>query len=71
MDLVPLIESVLQVQEAELKDRALDVDLSMEGEWSTILGDRGQMKQVFFNLIKNAMEGDADQRPDSDFDSQR
>jgi PAS domain S-box-containing protein len=56
LDLVPLIESVLKVQEAELKDRALDVDLSMEGEWSTILGDRGQIKQVFFNLIKNAME---------------
>jgi signal transduction histidine kinase len=56
LDLLPLIESVLQVQEAELKDRQLDVDLTIEGDWSTILGDRGQIKQVFFNLIKNAME---------------
>ncbi|MGB0409172.1 MAG: sensor histidine kinase [Opitutales bacterium] len=56
LDLVELVEEVLRVQEAELSDRQLEVNIEVSDELSTVLGDRGQIKQVFFNLIKNAME---------------
>ena len=44
------------MQEAELSDRQLDVKVEVGDELPQILGDRGQIKQVFFNIIKNAME---------------
>jgi signal transduction histidine kinase len=56
LDLVGLIDEVLHVQEAELRDRKLDVNVEVDASLPAILGDRGQIKQVFFNLIKNAME---------------
>ena len=56
IDLLETIEEVLRVQEAELGDRRLDVDVEVGDELPLVLGDRGQIKQVFFNLVKNAME---------------
>lgn len=54
--LVELVEEVLRVQEAELSDRRLEVNIEVNDDIPFVLGDRGQIKQVFFNLIKNAME---------------
>jgi PAS domain S-box-containing protein len=56
LDLVELLDEVLRVQEAELSNRRLDVNIKVGQAIPSILGDRGQIKQVFFNLIKNAME---------------
>ncbi|MEM1223376.1 MAG: ATP-binding protein [Verrucomicrobiota bacterium] len=56
LDLIGLIEEVLEVQEAELVDRKLEVNVEIGDAVPAILGDRGQIKQVVFNLIKNAME---------------
>ncbi|MFP4069167.1 MAG: two-component system sensor histidine kinase NtrB [Verrucomicrobiota bacterium] len=56
LNLVDLIEEVLRVQEAELSDRKLDVNVEVPDSLPPILGDRGQIKQVFFNVIKNGME---------------
>ena len=56
LDLLRLVEEVLRVQEAELSDRKLDVKVEVSDDLPTILGDSDQIKQVFFNLIKNAME---------------
>lgn len=56
LELVELVAEVLRVQEAELSDRKLEVNIEVSDELPTVLGDRGQIKQVFFNLIKNAME---------------
>jgi signal transduction histidine kinase len=56
LDLLKLVEEVLRVQEAELSDRKLDVKVEVSDDLPTILGDSNQIKQVFFNLIKNAME---------------
>jgi len=56
LDLVELVEEVLLVQEAELSDRQIEVKVEVSDGLPAILGDRGQIKQVFFNLIKNAME---------------
>ena len=54
--LIEQIEEVLRVQEVELADRKIEVKIEIDGSIPEILGDRGQIKQVFFNLIKNAME---------------
>lgn len=56
LNLVELVEEVLCVQEAELSNRQIDVKVEVGDSLPVILGDRGQIKQVFFNLIKNAME---------------
>lgn len=56
LDLLRLVEEVLRVQEAELSDRKLGVKVEFNEDLPTILGDSDQIKQVFFNLIKNAME---------------
>lgn len=56
LELVALVEEVLRVQEAELSDRKLEVNIEVNDEIPSVLGDRGQLKQVFFNLVKNAME---------------
>ncbi len=56
LDLMGLVEDVLRVQEAELSDRKLEVKVEVNDDLPTILGDRDQIKQAFFNLIKNAME---------------
>ncbi|MGB0344200.1 MAG: sensor histidine kinase [Coraliomargarita sp.] len=56
LDLIELVGEVLRVQEVELADRNLDVRVEVAEELPAILGDRGQLKQVFFNVVKNAME---------------
>jgi PAS domain S-box-containing protein len=56
LNLLGLVDEVLHVQEAELSDRKLEVKVEVSDDLPTILGDSDQIKQVFFNLIKNAME---------------
>ena len=56
LDLFGLVEDVLRVQEAELSNRKLEVKVDVNDDLPIILGDRDQIKQAFFNLIKNAME---------------
>ena len=56
LDLIDLVDEVLRVQEVELRNRCFDVNVEVGESVPTILGDREQIKQAFFNLIKNAME---------------
>jgi len=56
LELVELVEEVLHVQEAELGNRDIEVNIEVSDDIPFVLGDRGQIKQVFFNLVKNAME---------------
>jgi two-component system, sporulation sensor kinase E len=51
-----LIEEVLQFQAGELADRGIKVEGEMPDGTPVIMADRDQLKQVFYNLIKNAME---------------
>lgn len=51
-----LIEEVLSFQARELSDRGISVEGEMPAGTPVIMADRDQLKQVFFNLIKNAME---------------
>ncbi len=54
--LLEVLDEVLQFQQNELEDRQIEVDVETEGEMPVVMADRNQLKQVFFNVIKNAME---------------
>ena len=51
-----LIGDVMSFQARELEDRGIKVEGELPAGTPVIMGDRDQLKQVFFNLIKNAME---------------
>ncbi len=56
VNVVEVIEDVLRFQARELEDRGLNVDGELPASTPVIMADRDQLKQVFFNLVKNAME---------------
>ena len=51
-----VIEEVVRFQERELVDRTIRVEAAIASDLPAIMADRNQLKQVFFNIIKNAME---------------
>lgn len=51
-----VLEEVLRFQANELENRGIKVDVELPAEPAVILADRNQLKQVFFNLVKNASE---------------
>lgn len=51
-----LLEEVLSFQARELEDRGITVKGEMPAGTPVVMADRDQLKQVFFNLLKNAME---------------
>jgi len=51
-----VLEEVLRFQGNELENRGISVDVQLPAEPLLILADRNQLKQVFFNLVKNASE---------------
>lgn len=55
-NLAEVIEEVLRFQERELADRGIEVDAIVAHGLPAVMADRNQLKQVFFNIIKNAME---------------
>lgn len=55
-DLLLIIEEVVQVQEEMLKSRSITVDIEFDGPVPIILADINQIKQVLFNVLKNAVE---------------
>ena len=56
VNLVEVLEDVLRFQARELEDRTITVEGELPASTPVIMADRNQLKQVFFNLIKNAME---------------
>ena len=54
-DLTEVLTEVLRFQQRELADRGIAVEAET-ARLPTVLADRNQIKQVFFNLTKNAME---------------
>mgnify|MGYP000891139219 CR=1 FL=1 len=55
-NLTDVLAEVLSFQHNELEDRGITVEAELADKLPVILADRNQLKQVFFNLIKNAME---------------
>ncbi len=51
-----VLAEVLRFQQEELADRGVTVEAETSDELPPIMADRNQLKQVFFNLMKNAME---------------
>ena len=56
LNLLDLLDDVLGFQAGELVDRDLQVEVETDDDPPVVMADRDQIKQVFFNLIKNAME---------------
>lgn len=50
------LDEVLSLQRHELEDLGILVEVELKTNIPIILADRNQIKQVFFNIIKNAME---------------
>lgn len=56
VDLIAILEGVLHFQATELENRDISVDVEVNEQLPVVLGDANQLKQVFFNLIKNSMD---------------
>jgi PAS domain S-box-containing protein len=54
--LAEVLAEVLSFQQNELADRGIAVEAETTAELPSIMADRNQLKQVFFNVTKNAME---------------
>ena len=55
-DLAEVLAEVLRFQANEFADRGVTVESAASASLPPILADRNQLKQVFFNLTKNALE---------------
>lgn len=54
--LADVLAEVLAFQERELADRGVTVEVESPAGLPVVLADKDQVKQVFFNLVKNAAE---------------
>ena len=55
-NLADVLDEVLRFQQRELEDRSISVDAETASDLPVVMADRNQLKQVFFNVIKNAVE---------------
>lgn len=56
LNLYEALEETIEFQSGELEDRGISVELEAGSEHPIVRADKQQMKQVFFNVTKNAME---------------
>lgn len=56
INLVQVLEDVLHLQTQELENLNVDVKVEVMNEIPPVSADANQIKQVFFNIIKNSME---------------
>jgi signal transduction histidine kinase len=56
IDVNELALGVLQTLDEELKDHAITTQAELAAELPQVLGHRGQLQEVFINLVRNAIE---------------
>lgn len=56
LNLLEVLESVLSFQKQELEDLNIKIEVAVDQNQPVVAADRNQIKQVFFNLIKNAVD---------------
>ncbi|MEY3775226.1 MAG: hypothetical protein RLZZ129_2006 [Verrucomicrobiota bacterium] len=56
LNLADVLAEVLAFEQRQLADRGIIVEAETAGDLPSVLADRNQVKQVFFNLLKNALE---------------
>jgi len=55
-NVVDVLEEVLRFQAGEFKNRRITVEAETQAGLPAVLADRNQLKQVFFNIIANAID---------------
>ena len=55
-NLADVLAEVLRFQKGEFADRGVKVEAETPADLPTVMADRAQLKQVFFNITKNALE---------------
>jgi two-component system, sporulation sensor kinase E len=55
-NLTDVLGEVLAFQQGELADRGIAIEAETPSDLPRVMADRNQLKQVFFNLVKNASE---------------
>lgn len=55
-DVADLLQETLRLMKTEIENRRIEVAVALPSEVPKVQIDRQQIKQVFFNLIKNALE---------------
>ena len=51
-----ILDEVLRFQQRELVDRGIHIEAETSADLPVIMADRNQLKQVFFNIMKNAVD---------------
>ena len=56
MHILEVLDEVLRFQHRELEDRGITVEAESSPDLPVVMADRNQLKQVFFNVVKNAAD---------------
>ncbi len=56
VDLLTVLTEVLEFQRHQLEDLGIRIEVEVAEALPVVSADRNQVKQVFFNIVKNAME---------------